>query len=182
MVAAAVSVEGALQGVGRYMQIARFFRHVLTGPWTVRRHFSARDLEAIEASIKESESTHGAEIRFCVEAALDSHELRAGLSPRQRAEQVFAHLRVWDTAGNNGVLFYLLLADRDFEIVADRAVARVIPDAEWQAICREVEDAFRSRKFMDGVTLGLRRISDKLRPHFPPSSRASELSNRPVVM
>jgi len=29
---------------------------------------------------------------------------------------------VWDTEHNNGVLIYLLLADRDVEIIADRGI------------------------------------------------------------
>ena len=37
--------------------------------------------------------------------------------------QVFGQLGVWDTAQNNGVLIYLLLADRVVEIVADRGIA-----------------------------------------------------------
>ena len=160
----------------------RFLRHVLTGPWTVRRHFSELDLRSIEGLIAESEKSHDAEIRFCVESGLDPHELVAGITPRQRAGEVFSRLRVWDTEQNNGVLFYLLLADKDFEIVADRAVARVVSDAEWAGICREVEDAFRSGKFMEGVSLGLRLITEKLRVHFPARGHASELPDRPVIL
>ncbi len=37
--------------------------------------------------------------------------LLAGQSARERAVDVFSLLRVWDTAHNNGVLIYLLLAD-----------------------------------------------------------------------
>ena len=55
---------------------------------------------------------------------------------------VFGQLRVWDTEGNNGVLIYLLIADRDVEIVADRAIAARVPQADWDAVCRDMEDAF----------------------------------------
>ena len=48
---------------------------------------------------------------------------------RQRAIMMFSKLRIWDTAHNNGVLIYLLLAERDIELVADRA-ART-PLAPW---------------------------------------------------
>ena len=43
---------------------------------------------------------------------------------RQRALTLFGKLRVWDTEHNNGVLIYLLLAERAIEIVADRGVNR----------------------------------------------------------
>ena len=35
---------------------------------------------------------------------------------------MFGKLRVWDTAHNNGVLIYLLLAEHAIEIVADRGL------------------------------------------------------------
>ena len=58
---------------------------------------------------------------------------------------VFGHLGVWDTAGNNGVLIYVLMADHDVEIVADRAIAARVPQADWDAICRDMEVAFQGR-------------------------------------
>lgn len=163
------------------MSIARFLRHMFTGPWTVRRHFSSRGLEEIENAIKEAETAHGGEIRFWVEASLDPHELFAGITPRARAEEVFSRLRVWDTERNNGVLLYLLLADRDFEIVADRAVSRSVSEEDWSNICREIEDAFRSGKFVEGVKLGIRKISDLLRINFP-SPDPAELPNKPILL
>ena len=47
----------------------------------------------------------------------------AGLAPRERAMQIFSDLHVWDTELRNGVLIYVLLADRDVEILADRGAA-----------------------------------------------------------
>ena len=57
---------------------------------------------------------------------------------------MFSHLRLWDTDHRNGVLIYLLLADRDIEIVADRGVAAKVDASEWEAICREMEASLRS--------------------------------------
>src|SRR5690606_28350870 len=119
----------------------------------------------------------------CIEAALDVDELRSGLSARARAEEVFSMLRVWDTERNNGVLLYLLLADRDFEIVADRAIARCVGHPQWEAICREVEAKFRADSFKEGVLLGIQRISEQLARHFPPAAhRSDELPDTPVVL
>ena len=57
-----------------------------------------------------------------VEGALDGAPLFRDQPARERALDVFSQLRIWDTADNNGVLIYLLLADRDVEIVADRGI------------------------------------------------------------
>ena len=63
-------------------------------------------------------------------------QLVRGETPRERALEVFSRLRIWDTEDNCGVLIYLLLADRDVEIVADRGIHRKVGDEAWQAICR----------------------------------------------
>ena len=68
--------------------------------------------------------------------------------------EVFSQLRVWDTERNNGVLIYLLLADRRVEIVADRGIHRDVGQPGWEAICREMEHAFRQGDFEQGVVAG----------------------------
>jgi hypothetical protein len=62
-----------------------------------------------------------------------------------RAEEVFAHLRVWNTERNTGVLVYVLLADHAIEIVAVRGVAREVDASEWMPICAQMQ-----RHFLDG--------------------------------
>src|SRR5690349_5271612 len=112
------------------MNATRFLRHIFFTRWTTRRHFTTRVLAEIETAIRETESLHAGEIRFVVETALDLPELVQDLSPRQRAMQIFGQLGVWDTAQNNGVLIYLLLADHGVEIIADRGIAGRIAQSE----------------------------------------------------
>ena len=165
------------------MNLARIFRHLFMPPWRVRMAFPARALRAIEAAIREAESTHAGEIRFAVESALPLFPLLRGQSARHRALEVFSHLRVWDTEYNNGVLIYLLLADRDLEIVADRGVHARVGSEGWEKICREVEDRFREGKFETGVLHGIRAVSAHLVEHYPKRGKdRNELDNRPVVL
>ena len=71
---------------------------------------------------------------------------------------MFSQLRVWDTEHNNGVLIYLLLADRDVEIVADRGIHAKLGTEVWEAICREMEAAFGDGKFEAGVLAGIHAV------------------------
>ena len=103
------------------MDLSRILRHLFATMWSVRRAFPQSSLDAIERTIGETEAMHEGQIRFAVEHALDLPQLLAGQSARARVD-MFSHLRVWDTEHNNGVLIYLLLADRDVEIVADRGI------------------------------------------------------------
>lgn len=137
----------------------------------------------MEAAISHSESGHSGEIRFVVEAALHPFDLLRGVTPRQRAIELFARLGIWDTQHNNGVLIYLLLADHDVEIVADRGIDHAVGAPGWQAICLEMEAAFRQGRFENGVIAGIERISDLLRRQFPAGAvNDNELPDAPLVL
>jgi hypothetical protein len=165
------------------MKLSRLLRHLFTTRWSTRRHFPQPVLDAIEQAITECESRHGGEIRFVVETAFDLPELWRNLPPRQRALQLFGQFRVWDTAHNNGVLIYVLMADHDVEIVADRGIAQFVPQAEWQAVCRQMESHYRAGRFKDGTVVGILGVGALLGRHFP-GSRGSdnELPNQPVLL
>lgn len=161
----------------------RWFKHLFTPPWAWRRAFSHATLDAIEAAIHQSELTHGGEIRFAVENTLPGALVRRGVTGRERAIEVFSNLRVWDTAENSGVLVYLLLADHDIEIVADRGIAAKVGQDEWEAVAQTMEAAFRQGDFERGALEGIRQISELLAEHFPPSGdNPDELANRPVII
>lgn len=166
------------------MDLARAVRHLCAGDWQLRRAFPATTLAAVERAIRTCEERHSGEIRFVVEAALPWEALRRSLTPRERALEVFAMQRVWDTEHNNGVLIYLLLADHDVEIVADRGVAggRVSAE-EWEACCRVMERHFREGRFFDGAVAGIEAVAEVLRRHPPgPQGRGNELPDTPVVL
>src|SRR6266850_3822222 len=131
------------------MSIRRIGRHLLEHHWRVRRIFTPRVLAAIEAAIKASEATHSGQIRFVVEGALDGAPLFRNQTARARALDIFSRLRIWDTAHNNGVLIYLLLADRDFEIIADRGIDAKVGSAGWEKICVGYGNRIQSRKFQE---------------------------------
>lgn len=165
------------------MNVKRFLRHLVTDRWIARGVFPERTMTAIEASIARQETRHDGEIRFAVEAALPLGALLAGTTPRARAIELFSALRVWDTEHNAGVLIYVLLADKDVEIVADRGIHARVGATAWEAICGAMQREFAERRFEAGALLGVRAISDLLATHFPPrEDNPDELPNRPVML
>lgn len=163
--------------------LKRFFRHTWMSPLIVRRSFSLAVLDAIEQAVAAGEITHRGQVRFVVEAELTTSQLWAGVTSRQRAVDVFSMLRVWDTEENNGVLVYVLLADRKVEIVADRGIHRHVGDERWNAICRELELHYRKRDFASGSVIGVQKISAELGFYFPAKGEhKNEQPDRPVVM
>lgn len=165
------------------MSTERIARHLMATKWMVNRAFPGDTLAAIERAIKESETAHRGEIRFVVEGSLDIAPLLRGQTARDRAIDVFSHLRIWDTEHNNGVLIYLLLADRDVEIVTDRGIHAKVGPGEWERICRTMEAAFRQGDFQGGVVGGIREVTRHLVAHFPAiGDDRNELPDKPVVL
>jgi len=184
LAAAAVAlVAVAHRGAGE-MSIKRSLRHLLTMPWRVRRAFSTEVLDAITAAVRACEQQHAGEIRFAIEAALPLHALWHGQTSRQRAEQVFAEQRVWDTDHNNVVLIYVLFADRSVEIVADRGVGNArVPRSEWDACCAVIAPQFASGQFAAGAIAGVEAVAAVL-ARYPPAlmDAGNELPDAPVLL
>ena len=165
------------------MNLARFFRHVVMSPLIARRHFSATTLDAMQSRIASAEERHRGEIRFVVEAELTTAQLWREMSSRDRAREVFALQGVWNTQENNGVLIYVLLADRRVEIVADRGIDARVQPSDWEAVCRMMEKEFRAANFEAGALAGIDAVSDLLARHFPGSGkRPNELEDRPALI
>jgi uncharacterized membrane protein len=165
------------------MDIKRMVRHLFVTRWQVNLAFPPRTLRAIERAVQESHRAHIGQLRFAVEGALHISALLSGTSARERAIDVFSDLRVWDTEHNNGVLIYLLLADRDVEIVADRGVHARVHAEEWEAICQSMEAEFRRARYESGVLQGVEQVSALLKRHFPVQQEGrSELPSKPAVL
>ncbi|HEY9531328.1 MAG TPA: TPM domain-containing protein [Burkholderiales bacterium] len=158
------------------MDFKRLARHLF-----FPRKFPKEAMPAIEQAIKRGEATHRGEIRFAAEDALDGPELLAGESARARAIEVFSELRVWDTEENNGVLIYLLLADHDIEIVADRGIDARVTQQDWERICRRMEEELRRGGYEKAVVTGIEEASRLLARHYPPRpGDRNELPDAPV--
>jgi hypothetical protein len=140
-----------------------------------------------------SEQRHSGEVRICVEAGLPFsylwrhvwHKKSMRAIMRERALMMFGKLRIWDTENNNGVLIYLLLAEHDIELVADRGLNQHVSHEEWQSIVKRLGSALREKRFEDGLTQSLEEISALLVQYHPLAegeTRRNELANTVVIL
>ncbi|MGN6113423.1 MAG: TPM domain-containing protein [Luteimonas sp.] len=145
--------------------LARLLRHLFAP--SAARSFPADSLQRIAAAVAAGEARHRGEVCFAVEAALPWRAVLAGADAHARAQAAFGRLRVWDTAANNGVLLYLLLADRRIEVVADRGLAGLVSDAQWRGVCGLMEERLRTGDAEGAAIAGIEAASDLLARHFP---------------
>jgi uncharacterized membrane protein len=165
------------------MGIGRIARHLLEHHWRARSLFTPKVLANIEQATKASEATHSGQVRFVVEGALDGTPLLRDQPARERAIDIFSQLRIWDTEHNNGVLIYLLLADRVVEIIADRGIDAKVGAEGWARICRDMEADFANGRFEAGAIKGIEAVSRELARHYPSvGPHPNELPDSPVVI
>ena len=163
--------------------VSRMLKHLFMPSWLMWKFFPPAMLAEIETAIRESEMLHSGEIRFAIETSLPLSAVWRGVSGRRAAVEAFGDLRVWDTENNSGVLIYLLLADHDIEIVADRGIAARVGQTEWDNIARLMEQHYGAGDFRKGTFEGIRRVTELLVRHFPAGAdNPNELSNKPVLL
>lgn len=167
-----------------FAKLARIWKHRWMDERNVRAATPPELLSKLERFTQASEARHSGEIRICIEAGLPMSYLWRDATPRERAVAMFGKLRVWDTQGNNGVLIYVLLAERAIEIVADRAVSMPANNTFWQDSVNKLSAHLKRGDFESGLTQALEEISALLVQNFAVDATAAnknELTNRPDV-
>jgi uncharacterized membrane protein len=162
----------------------RLLKHRLMDETDSQRALPPDAVARIEARVRQSESRHSGEIRVCVEAGLPLSYLWRGLGAHDRAVMMFGKLRVWDTADNNGVLIYLLLADHAIEVVADRGLNRHVDPARWAGIVGAMREPFRQGRFEQGLMAALDAVDGLLAQHYPLAEgqrNPNELPDAPLL-
>jgi uncharacterized membrane protein len=163
-------------------RLLRILKHRWLDETDTRRALDAATVDRLRSRVLDSERRHSGEIRVCVEAGLPLSYLWRGLTARDRAITMFGKLRVWDTARNNGVLIYLLLAEHAIEIIADRGLNEHVSAEQWREIVDAMRDAFRARRYEEGLNTAIDTVDALLRRHFALEAgerNANELPDMP---
>jgi uncharacterized membrane protein len=176
-------------------KLKTIIRHLWLDADDTHRAIPPDMLKRLAQRVAASERRHSGEVRICVEASLPAsyvwrldHKTSIQALSRQRAVMMFSKLRVWDTAHNNGVLIYLLLAEHAIEIVADRGLMKHVSAAQWEDMVSHMSAAFKAGRYEEGLTEALAEISAVLMQHFAIDGAAggavnpNELPDNPLLM
>ena len=127
---------------------------------SARTFFSKKQQQDIITAIKEAESNTSGEIRVHIE----NHSNGAVLD---RAAFIFKELKMEDTAARNGVLIYIALKDKQFAIIGDEGINKMVEKDFWNDVKDEMAEFFKSGNFTEGVVKGILRSGEKLKKYFP---------------
>ena len=166
------------------MKFNEILRHLFIGRWHVSRLIGRDEMARLTAAIKAAEQKTSAQIMIVFEPAFSIIDIFKNITPRDRAIEVFARERVWDTENNNGILLYVLLAAKDFEIVADRGFNRFSLENDWGEICRAVEEGVGKTTLISSVEKAIYAIGEVATKAFPATIEdyKNELSDAPKIL
>jgi uncharacterized membrane protein len=122
--------------------------------------FTPEERKQIMKAIETAEKDTSGEIRVHVEVSYDGALL-------DRAATVFARLGMHKTALRNGVLFYLAVKKRQFAVIGDAGINKVVPPTFWDEIRQVIEGHFKNSEFGEGLSKGILMTGEQLKKHFP---------------
>jgi len=163
-------------------RLTRLLKHQWLGSGPLPPSLRGAAMKRLADRVAQSETRHSGQIRICLEASLPWRYVWRDARARERAISLFGSLRVWDTEHNNGVLIYLLLAERSIEIVADRALARQVSEQVWGALIARMAETLRSGRFEEALNQAVDEVSALLEAHCAGLARTdNELPDAPVI-
>lgn len=164
-----------------WQRLCRYAKHQWLSD-QVSRALDAEAMSQLTAAVERSEQRHSGQVRICIEGGLPTSYLFRDATPRERAVALFGKLRVWDTEDNNGVLIYLLLADRAIEIVADRGLVNNVSNEAWEAIMSSMQGALRAGLHQQALEHAINHVSILLEKYYSSSKQGpNELPDTPAV-
>ena len=143
----------------------RWWRQVKFVPMLHNKWLTPDSQLRLNQAVRDAEQGHRGEVVLVIENHLPLAIARTH-NCRDRAIQVFADYRVWDTSENTGVLVYLNVCEQRIEIVADRGINAQVMPSVWQAICDKALEGFKSQRQVDSLVNLLADIGQLLRQHY----------------
>lgn len=145
------------------------------------RHFTKENLRAIESKISECEKNNSAQIVFAYQTYFKLIDFLKGRTPRDVARRQFRKIGVWNTASRSGILFYLILADKQLEIVADIEISKVIPQEKWDDLSAQISEFLKSQPINEAVMKGIELIAELVGAALPVNGEVkNELDDGPI--
>jgi uncharacterized membrane protein len=142
----------------------------------MKKILTKEELHSLSEQISEIEKKTSAEIRIVLRHK--KHWSERKLSARQVAEREFRTLGMTKTKDGTGILVFILVSERKFELLADRGIIAVLPEDFWLSAAAKLSEHFSSRNFHHGLRTALAEVGEMLESKLPPvSANPNELSN-----
>jgi uncharacterized membrane protein len=135
-----------------------------------------QELKKIADTIAEAERTTSGEIRVSIRKRRAWKE--RSLTLHKYALKNFYELGMDKTKGKSGVLLFLSLSERAFQIVADEGINKKVSDKYWIDLAASLTSHFKEKNFCHGICMIVQEIGSTLSREFPRHANdTNELTN-----
>ena len=139
-----------------------------------------QELQQIADTIQAVEKETIGEIRVSIRKNRSYKDRK--LSLYDLAMKNFYELGMDKTKAKTGVLIYLLLSDKKFQIIGDEGIHRKVSNEFWEMLAARTADHFQNNKFADGICYAVNEVGTVLKKEFPMKpGDTNELSNEVVI-
>ena len=83
------------------------------------------------------------------------------------AQRVFQKLGMHRTRSRNGVLLFISWKSRNFAIVGDEGIHRLVGDAFWNSTRDRMQAEFAKGELVSGILAGIHSAGERLKENFP---------------
>ncbi len=142
--------------------------------------FSREEMTEIAAVISEAEKETIGEIRISIHKARSFRDRK--LTVYELAVKNFYEIGMEQTKDKTGVLIFLLISDKKFQIIGDEGINKKVSKEFWDVLAMKMAEYFRSNKFVEGICQTVNEVGVVLKKEFPiKSDDTNELSNEVVI-
>ena len=124
------------------------------------KFFNPEEEARIVTAIRNAERATSGEIRVHVEVGATAPALEV-------AKSVFYRLSMQETEDRNGVLILLAVDRREFAILGDEGINKVVPPDFWASERDIMQRHCRSGDFVSGIEKAIEQIGERLQEYFP---------------
>jgi uncharacterized membrane protein len=129
--------------------------------------FTKEQIKQIEAAIKEAETNTSGEIRVHIERHINEDVL-------DHAAFIFEKLKMHKTKLRNGVLFLLVIEDRQLAIIGDAGINEKVKPGFWDEIRDHMVAKFKQGLFTEGLVEGILMAGKALKEFFPYNKKSDK--------
>lgn len=141
---------------------------------------STAEMEKIAEEINLQEEKTAGEIRISIKRKRNLFEKKISL--RNLAIKEFFRLKMNNTRDRSGILLFLILKERQFYILPDEGITKVLDQKFWDDLSASTEKHFREKNFYPGIINVIKECGTVLSQYFPRRpDDANELDNRVEV-
>ena len=123
--------------------------------------FSLEERQQIVAAVQNAERMTSGEVRVFVENRCSY------MDAIDRAKEIFAELKMYETHDRNAVLLYVALKDKQLAIFGDEGIHRKLGNEYWNTEVKKMIDNFNKENYAEGIKVVVEDIGEALTQLFP---------------